>query len=111
AEIEDLVERRLTGEPVAYITGSKAFRTIELLVNEHVLVPRPETEEMVEIALRCLASRGGRRRVVDVGTGSGAIALSLAVELGDRDHVEIIAGDISQEAINVAAANRERLGL
>lgn len=106
-----LVERRLAGEPVAYILGRKGFRNIDLIVDPRVLVPRPETEEMVEHALDWLQRRPGQRRVVDVGTGSGAIALSLAVELGDRDAVEIIATDVSAPALEVAAANRHRLGL
>lgn len=107
----ELVERRLTGEPVAYILGRKGFREIELVVDPRVLVPRPETEELVEHALGWLRQRSGPRHVVDVGTGSGAIALSLAVELGDRDDVEIIATDVSSAALEVAAVNRNRLGL
>lgn len=106
---QELIERRIAGEPVAYILNRKGFRTIELYVDERVLIPRPETEEMVALALEWLAQRPGPRRLVDVGTGSGAIALSLAVEVGDRDDVEIIATDVSEAALEVAAQNRRAL--
>lgn len=108
-----LLERRLAGEPVAYILGRKGFRDIELLIDERVLVPRPETELLVEIGLAALARMPGSRRVADVGTGSGAIALALAHELAQRGRgdVEIVASDISQEALDLAAVNRARLGL
>ncbi len=107
----ELVDRRLAGEPVAYILNSKGFRTIELYVDERVLVPRPETEEMVGLALEWLGSRPGPKRVVDVGTGTGAIALSLAVELDARDDVDILAIDLSEDALEVAARNRRELSL
>jgi release factor glutamine methyltransferase len=96
--------RRREREPVAYILGSKGFRSIELAVDPRVLIPRPETEHLVEAVLDL--PRGSR--VCDVGTGSGAIALALASE---RPDLEIVATDASAEALAVAAANAERLGL
>jgi release factor glutamine methyltransferase len=101
-----LIERRAGGEPVAYILGRKNFWTLELSVSPAVLIPRPETELLVERALALHA--GAEARVADLGTGSGAIALALASErLGWR----IIATDISAEALGVARANAAALGL
>jgi release factor glutamine methyltransferase len=99
----EMVRRRLRREPVAYILGRKGFRNIELVVDRRVLIPRPETELMVEFALE---RRPGR--VLDVGTGSGAIALAVADELPE---CEVTATDTSQGALEVARANAERLGL
>jgi release factor glutamine methyltransferase len=98
-----MVRRRLRREPVAYILGRKGFRRIELAVDHRVLVPRPETELLVEVALE---RRPGR--VLDVGTGSGAIALAIAEELPS---CEVTAIDTSAAALEVAAANAARLGL
>ena len=97
------VRRRLRREPVAYIVGHKAFRRIELEVDRRVLVPRPETELLVEVAVEL---RPGR--VLDVGTGSGAIAIAHADELPEA---EVVATDTSPEALEVARANAARLGL
>lgn len=110
---ERLVERRVGGEPVAYITGRKAFRLIELMVDRRVLVPRPETEMLVDVGLLAMRAMPGSRAVLDVGTGSGAVALALASELwmAGRDDVAITASDISQDALEVAGENRRRLGL
>jgi release factor glutamine methyltransferase len=99
----ELVRRRLRREPVAYILGRKGFRRIELAVDSRVLVPRPETELLVELALELRP-----RRVLDVGTGSGAIALAVADEL---PACEVTATDTSAAALEVAQANGERLGL
>jgi release factor glutamine methyltransferase len=99
-----LVRRREAREPVAYLLGTKGFRRIELAVDRRVLVPRPETELLVEAALDL--PRGAR--VADVGTGSGAVALALKDERPDLD---VVATDSSEDALAVARANAERLGL
>jgi len=99
----ELVRRRLRREPVAYITGRRGFRRIELAVDRRVLIPRPESELLVEVALEL---RPGT--VLDVGTGSGAIALAVADELPDTS---VLATDIYPEVLDVARANAERLGL
>jgi release factor glutamine methyltransferase len=99
----EMVRRRLRREPVAYIVGRKGFRRIELAVDRRVLIPRPETELLVEVALERAPAR-----VLDVGTGSGAIALALADEL---PACAITATDTSPAALAVARANAERLGL
>jgi release factor glutamine methyltransferase len=102
---QDAVRRRAMGrEPVAYITGVRGFRRLELEVDGRVLIPRPETETLVEAALEL--PRGAR--VVDVGTGSGAIALALKDERPDLD---VVATDASADALAVARANAARLGL
>ena len=100
----DLAARRREREPVAYLLGSKGFRTIELAVDARVLVPRPETEHVVEAALDLPAGA----RVADVGTGSGAIALALKTE---RPDLEVVATELSPGALAVARANAARLGL
>jgi release factor glutamine methyltransferase len=99
----EMVRRRLRREPVAYILGRKGFRNIELAVDRRVLVPRPETELLVEVALERVPAR-----LLDVGTGSGAIAAAVADELPG---CEITATDTSAAALEVARANAERLGL
>ncbi len=102
-----LVERRLQREPVAQIVGHREFWGLEFEVTRDVLVPRPETELVVEAALE-LARAGGVRRIVDVGTGSGCIAVALAVALPD---VSVIATDVSPEALAVATRNARRHGV
>jgi release factor glutamine methyltransferase len=98
----ELVRRRLHREPLAYIVGSKGFRRVELEVDRRVLVPRPETELLVEVALERQPGR-----VLDIGTGSGAIAFAVADELPGA---EIVATDTSPGALEVARANAARLG-
>jgi release factor glutamine methyltransferase len=99
----EMVRRRLRREPVAYVLGRKGFRRLELEVDARVLVPRPETELLVEVALERRPAR-----LLDLGTGSGAIALALADELPG---CEVVATDTSPRALAVARANAERLGL
>ena len=101
-----LIERRAAGEPVAYILGRKAFWTLELRVGPAVLVPRPETELLVERALAVHPC--DEARVADLGTGSGAIALALA---SARPRWQVVATDLSAEALGVARANAVALGL
>ena len=101
-----LIERRARGEPLAYLTGTREFWSLPLRVSGAVLVPRPETELLVERALALRAAPEGR--VVDLGTGSGAIALALAHE---RPRWQVTATDASLAALAVARANAARLGL
>ncbi|HEX8647509.1 MAG TPA: peptide chain release factor N(5)-glutamine methyltransferase [Thermoleophilaceae bacterium] len=102
--VGELVRRRLAREPVAYILGRRGFRRIELDVDGRVLIPRPETELLVEVALELPAGS----RVHDVGTGSGAVALALADE---RPDLVVSASDASPAAVEVARGNAARLGL
>jgi len=103
ARFESMVARRAAGEPLQYVVGAWGFRGLDLLVDHRVLIPRPETEAVVEVALAELARRGGGGAVaVDLGTGSGAIALSLAVEAAPS---EVWATDRSADALAVARAN------
>jgi len=101
-----LIERRAQGEPVAYLTGRREFWSLDLRVTPDVLVPRPETELLVERALALAVP--GAARVADLGTGSGAIALALARE---RPAWQLVATDVSQPALAVARANAGALGL
>jgi release factor glutamine methyltransferase len=119
----ELVKRRQAGEPVAYLTGRKHFWNLELDVDRRVLVPRPDTETAVEAALELCrpppadpetaepsapAAPPPPLRIADIGTGSGAIALVLKKEL---PHADILAVDMSAEALEVARGNADRLGL
>lgn len=111
--LEQLLDRRVAGEPLQYVLGCWAFRSLDLYVDRRVLIPRPETEVVVEHALgeldRIGAARapGERGLVVDLGTGSGAIALSVAVE---RERVEVWGTDRSPGAVAVARANLAGIG-
>jgi release factor glutamine methyltransferase len=102
---QEAVRRRaFAREPVAYITGRRGFRNLELCVDRRALIPRPETELLVEVALALPVGA----RVLDVGTGSGAVALALAQE---RPDLEVSASDVDADALALARANGERLGL
>jgi len=103
---KDLLSRRLAGEPVAYLTGERDFWTLSLRVNAHTLIPRPETEVLVEWALGLTLS--STAAVADMGTGSGAIALALASE---RPGWRVHAVDRSAEALAVAEANAAKADL
>jgi release factor glutamine methyltransferase len=106
---EDYVCRREAHEPIAYIRGRRAFRTIELQVNPSTLIPRPETETLVEVALARLSALGAAHpRVLDIGTGSGAIALAL---LAEQPTVRVVATETSDRALETARLNAARLGL
>jgi len=106
---EGLVARRVAREPVAYLTGERAFYDLDLYVTPDVLIPRPETEHLLEAALAWGQRQGARcLRIVDVGTGSGALAVALARHLG---HAHVWGGDVSRAALRVAARNVRRYGL
>jgi release factor glutamine methyltransferase len=100
-EFDELLRRRIRREPVAYILGRAHFRELVLIVDHRVLIPRPETELLVDLA-------EDRQRVLDIGTGSGAVALAIAQE---RAGVTVTGIDSSPGAIEIARANAERLGL
>lgn len=102
-QFSESVRRRLRREPVAYIVGKKGFRHIELNVDPRVLVPRPETEMLVEFAVL-----EQPESVLEIGTGSGAVSLAIASEVPG---CEVSAGDISTDALDVARSNAERLEL
>jgi release factor glutamine methyltransferase len=105
AQFENLVRRRFSGEPIAYITGVREFWSMPLRINRHVLIPRPDTELLVEKALiRTPADED--TRILDLGTGSGAVALALARE---RPRAEVIGVDNSPEAVRVAKLNAKVL--
>jgi len=116
ATYESLIARRETGEPVAYLRGIKEFHGIALTVDARALIPRPETELLVDTAIATVMTaltsgvdRSGVLRVADVGTGSGAIAVALAVALRQRrvppDDLDIVATDVSDDALDLAREN------
>ena len=120
ARYDELLRRRLRGEPIAYLLGEREFFGLNFKVTPATLIPRPETELLVELALQRIpekrpspqpspaCGRGSKFRVLDLGTGSGAIALSIA---HSRPDVEVLACDNSAAALNVARENAQRLGI
>ncbi len=118
----DLFERRLGGEPIAYLLGEREFYGLTFKVTPATLIPRPETELLVELALQCIlhpdpslrspqpspSGRGSKFRVLDLGTGSGAIALSIAHACPD---IEVVAVDTSDAALKIAQHNMQQLKL
>ena len=109
AQLDAMIARYRAGEPLAYVLGHWSFRTIELMVDRRVLIPRPETEVVAGRALELARDVVGQRRVVDLGTGSGAIGLSLAAEL-PLTGTEVWLTDYSVDAVDVARANAVGLG-
>jgi release factor glutamine methyltransferase len=108
----ELIERRKRHEPVAYILGQKEFFGLEFHVSPAVLIPRPETELLVELALERACAYTGKLSILDLGTGSGCIAISLAHELGERGReCSIAAADLSGSALEVAKENARRHGV
>lgn len=100
---EELLRLRLTGKPISYITGHKEFMGLDFLVNEHVLIPRPDTETLAEYAISL-----GKKKILDIGTGSGALAVSLAKYIKAS---KVYAIDIKEEACKTALCNAERNGV
>ena len=109
AHLDAIVGRYGTGEPLQYVLGRWAFRHLDLFVDERVLIPRPETEEVAGVAIDFARAVEGARTVIDLGTGSGAIGLSLATEL-PIDNTSIWMTDISPDALAVARANLAGIG-
>jgi release factor glutamine methyltransferase len=105
--VREVLDRRLVGEPIAYITGIREFWSLELMVTPATLVPRPETELLVDLALREIPGRADWD-ILDLGTGSGAIALAIAKE---RPLSRVTATDISAEALEVARQNARQLDI
>lgn len=104
SRLKSWIKRRLNHEPLQYITGKTEFYGLPIEVNSHVLIPRPETERLVEIALK-LAENIDAKEIVDIGTGSGCIAIALAANL---KHVKILATDNSEQALQVAQRNAQQ---
>jgi release factor glutamine methyltransferase len=107
AVLHALLGRRVAGEPISYLLGTQGFWSLELEVTPEVLIPRPDTETLVEWALEHV-DRGGAARVLELGTGSGCIALAIAAE---RPMAQVQATDRSEAALRVARANADRLDL
>lgn len=107
--LDAMVARRRTGEPLQYVLGEWSFRHLTLAIDRRVLIPRPESEEVAGVAIELAAACGPTRTVADLGTGSGAIGLSLAVEL-PRLGTTVWLTDVSDDALDVARANVAGIG-
>ena len=105
---QELQSKRLAGEPIAYLIGKRGFHDIELYVAPGVLIPRPETELLVEIGLQEITRLHGLAKILDLGTGSGAIALAIA---NAAPHILVTATDQSSEALDIAKTNAQLLNL
>ena len=110
AHLDSMVARVRTGEPLQYVLGHWSFRSLDLMVDRRVLIPRPETELIVDFVLERLRGLAHRPCVVDMGTGTGAIGLAVAMEL-PRDACDIVLTDVSESALEVARANVAGLGV
>lgn len=110
AHLDAMVERRLQHEPLQYVCGAWGFRTLDLMVDHRVLIPRPETEIVTGVALAELDKKSNKDKklVADLGTGSGAIGLSIVAE---TENVEVVLTDVSSDALQVARANLAGLGI
>lgn len=108
AKLAAALERRMQGEPLAYIVGEKEFYGRKFRVDSRVLIPRPETETLVDLVRERMQSSVRAGRILEIGTGSGCLAVTLALELPE---VEVMATDVSAEALMVARENAERLGV
>src|SRR5438034_9371249 len=108
APLRNLVKRRSQGEPLQHLLGTIEFCGLTFLCDRRALVPRPETEELVELLSSKFQTPNSKLRILDVGTGSGVIALSLAARFPEA---EIYAADISEDALALARENAERIGL
>lgn len=109
SHLDQMVRRVLAGEPAQYVMGRWAFRHLDLMVDERVLIPRPETELLVEHVLRFVSTRPAPHLIADLGTGSGAIGLSLLHEL-PLESAEVWLTDVSADALHVARANAAGIG-
>lgn len=109
AHLDTMLARLAAGEPLQYVLGRWGFRHLDLMVDRRVLIPRPETETVVGVALELARRNGGEVLCADLGTGSGAIGLSLALELGD-DCVQVWMTDRSAASLDVARANAAGIG-
>ena len=108
AKLAAALERRMQGEPLAYIVGEKEFYGRKFRVDARVLIPRPETEALVDLVRERMQSSVRAGRILEIGTGSGCLAVTLALELPEA---EVVATDVSAEALMVARENAERLGV